>query len=156
MFSEKIVDAPDLSAAQVQSLTRIWQRTIGGQHEVSPTWESDLRHVYDLGLGLQELLMYLYASQPALAEFIQWANRHSPIHLANSTVIDDVLTERDIDHWNEHGYIVLKDAVSKEECIVPGRPYGNFLEQTLQIPTVGTSHIRQRMALWSFSHSMRR
>lgn len=127
MFSEKIVDAPDLSAAQVQALTRIWQSTIGVQDVVSPTWESDLRHVYDLGLGLQELLMYLYASQPALAEFIQWANRHSPIHLANSTVIDDVLTDRDIDHWNEHGYIVLKDAVSKEECIAAREAIWEFL-----------------------------
>ena len=127
MFSEEMVDTSELSAAQVQSLTRIWQSTIGVHDEVSPTWEADLRHVYDLGLGMQEVLMYLYSSKPALADFILWANRHRQVHLANGTVVADVLTERDIDYWNEHGYIVLKDVVSEHECIAARQAIWEFL-----------------------------
>ena len=134
MFSEKRVDAPDLSAAQVQSLTRIWQSTIRTLPEASPNWESDLRHVYDLGLGMQELLTYLYTNKPDLTSFLQWANHHCTIQAGNDHEDADVFTDRDMVHWHEQGYIVLKNAVSEEEHTAANKAVWEFLEADPAIP----------------------
>jgi len=118
---------PNLSDAQMQSLTRLWQTTLRKSSEVSPTWESDLRHIYDLGLGMQELLVYLYANKPDLSGLLQWANSHSKVHAANSTAIADVLSESDIAHWNTHGYVVVKAAVTVQQHTAANQAIWEFL-----------------------------
>jgi ectoine hydroxylase-related dioxygenase (phytanoyl-CoA dioxygenase family) len=125
---------PNLSDAQVQSLTRLWQTTLRTSSEASPTWESDLRQIYDLGLGMQELLAYLYETKPDLSGLLYWANSHSNVHAANSSEIADVLSASDIAHWNTHGYVVVKAAVTVQQHTAATRAIWEFLGADPAVP----------------------
>jgi len=100
--------------------------------------EADLDATLLAGLRLNvlETSRYLYARRPALEEFEGWILERNGgaievealdrlrQALAGKRVgsevgcLDDVegLSEADLAHWDEHGYVVLKGAVSKENA----------------------------------------
>lgn len=117
----------NLSPVQEQSLTRIWQIQSQSQSETANNWETDLKHIYDLGLGMQELLQFLYGQQPDLPGFLQWVNDNCSTSSANDNAEAPPLTAADLEHWNKHGYVVLKNAVTAEEHIAANKAIWEFL-----------------------------
>lgn len=117
----------NLSPAQELSLTSIWERKNRPQIETTGTWEADLKQVYDLGLGMQELLQFLYGHQPDLPGFLQWVNEHCSTTAAGNDHEDPVLTPADLDFWKEHGYVVVKNVVTAPEHTAANKAIWEFL-----------------------------
>lgn len=117
----------NLSPVQVQSLTSIWQIQSQSQSETANNWDADLKHVYGLGLGMQELFQFLYEKQPDLPGFLQWINDNCSTYSVNDTVEAPALSAADLEHWNEYGYVVLKNAVTVEEHTAANKAIWEFL-----------------------------
>ena len=117
----------NLSPVQEESLTRIWQRKNEPQTEPAGSWEADLKQVYGLGLGMQEMLQFLYGNEPELQAFLQWVNDHCHTSVMNDPEEENALSEHDLAHWKEHGYVVLKNAVSEQEHTAASKAIWEFL-----------------------------
>ncbi len=106
------------------------RRTIERKPATAAEWVADNTLLSGLGLGLQETAAYLNATQPSLEQFAQWIReRHSSIDeqwiarinaaLAgewNPPALDPVLTSHEMRHWDEHGFVILHDAVTPESA----------------------------------------
>lgn len=116
-----------LSADQEQALKRIWQKANGTITVSADHWELDMRHAYDLGLGMQELLQFLYREQPDLTRFLQWALANKTVTTSGNSMEEDVLSAEDLDFWAQNGYLVLRQAVNAGEYGAANRAIWEFL-----------------------------
>lgn len=88
-----------------------------------------------LGIGLEPTIRYLFSATPTFSEFEDWVLKNGQvsdemIRHFNSLVIKDsntdisveveeeahVLTEKDLEDFDNNGYIILKNAIPKEDC----------------------------------------
>ena len=149
--------APPLAAIEetgslgVMHLKRYWSRTLAaraGSDAGRLDWSED----YVLLSGLQvhplEVSTYLTHQLPSFEEFEGWVldlngGRLDPAHVAriNAALIgtldagvppplgspDAALTAEDLDYWDRHGYVVLHDAVSPDQCRAAARAIYDFL-----------------------------
>jgi len=88
--------------------------------------------LYALGLGLEQTVKYLFATAPTFDEFENWvvetagAPSADTIQRFNRLFSDDVnqeqqvvpnaLTDEELSFFNENGYIIIRNAVSKQDC----------------------------------------
>ncbi len=121
---------PTLSGEALTALTRIWQKATQQEAETA-TWEADMKHVYKLGLGMQELLQYLYEHQPDLESFVQWALIYTDTKEVPDKVSEDVLSPADLEQWQRDGYIVIRNAVTPDECVAAAESIWEFLGANL-------------------------
>ncbi|HEY1798015.1 MAG TPA: phytanoyl-CoA dioxygenase family protein [Stellaceae bacterium] len=157
------MDSRDLSAdgaLGVPHLRRLWRRYgVGGAQELNPAdWARDQAVIYALGLGLRETLDFLHSASPSFAGFECWivaqsggAIEPSWVDRANRAVArigDDqaalasgfsnaftpVFDENDLRRWDEQGYLVLRDAVSPDDCAAAARGLWNYLEMDPKAP----------------------
>ena len=115
------------TAAQQQALTRIWQRVCLPSSGNLKTWDEDIRQIYQLGLGMQEVLQFLYEKQPGLEAFMLWVLENKTLSPDSDSPNENVLSEDDLAHWAQKGYVVLKQAVSGEEHTAANRAIWEFL-----------------------------
>lgn len=135
------VQSTDVGDLGIFHLKRIWASALLGK-QVNDPYEGDMnKSVLDgLELSIIETLSFLYQQKPAFPEFEKWvlekhggfiddsirekinramadrlAGRHKnyPITLETD---DPVFDSRDWACWEENGYIVLKEAVPREDC----------------------------------------
>ena len=122
---------------EVRHLKRLWsrvrkQRETGlPAEEGSPDWCPDNTLLCGLGLSLHETLRYLYSESPSFATFEQWvleinggaidAGRIERLNAAlagtlpeHGEPVEPVLTAEDLAFFDEHGYVILHDAVPTE------------------------------------------
>ena len=123
-------------AASIPYLRGYWERTLmlhGAQRgavDLDDTMLSGLR------LNVRETLQYLHGQRPALEEFEAWIAERNGGRVAAADVerlrramegevvasevgsLADVegLTAAELVHWDEHGYVVLKNAVTKAQA----------------------------------------
>jgi len=116
-----------LSPVQIISLTSIWQKTIGGKMDNQNSWEKDLKNVYALGMGMEEMLQFLYNNKPGTDEFLQWANERSSLQEQAISITADVLSKTDLEHWKANGYILLRKAITEAEQLAANRAIWEFL-----------------------------
>lgn len=121
------MDHSFLTPTQVQSLTRIWQGANSTKSKSPESWETDMRQVYELGLGMQELLQFLYQEKPDIDAFLHWVLANKPMPDAVHGGGEDVLSATDLEHWAQNGYVILKQAVSAEEHLAANRAIWEFL-----------------------------
>lgn len=96
-------------------------------------WMLDITLLSALRLGLEQALAYLYASHPTLEQFEAWIcetagkpadntiRRFNSIFTGNTTSLphknsEQLLNQDDIDHWNKHGYVIIRNAVPLQDC----------------------------------------
>jgi Phytanoyl-CoA dioxygenase (PhyH) len=163
----------------VPHLRQMWSRTLARRGSGGPNdpvqWAADRAVMDGLGLGLQETLQFLFARTPDFDAFERWilernggAISTERIALVNRSVdralghcnaserdanspIEDALTPEDLAFWDEHGYVVLHDAASRDACraaerviwdfigMDPDDPdswYGGAFEQGIMVPLV--------------------
>lgn len=140
---DALPEITDACSLGVYHLKRYWARQAlarSGRLQNSPAewnveWNQDRTLLYGLGLGLRETLQYLFTASPSLEEFEQWilernggeidAARLARLNAALTGQdsrdeelerAPDVLTAEDLAFWDEHGYVVLHDAVPLENC----------------------------------------
>ena len=137
----------------VTCLESFWLRHRGGA--VDPAqWVRDNTLLAGLGLGLRETLDYLLQERPSLDQFESWildrnggaidADRIERLNAALSEAglagepanpaAERVLSGADLDFWDEHGYVVLHDAVGRDSCRAAVQAICEFVEADLEHP----------------------
>jgi len=122
---------------QVKHLKRYWNKALLkrdgklGANDLSDEWNADRTLLFALGLGLEQTVKHLYQTAPAFNEFEDWIvtvtggldtekiarfNRIFEHGAPADTPIEKVLTDGDLSFWDENGYIILRNAVCKENC----------------------------------------
>jgi len=87
--------------------------------------------LYALGLGLEQTSVYIFNTAPSFDQFEDWIVETAGYPTAQTTErfnqvikgepekqgsIPQVLSADDISFFEEHGYIIIKNAVPKEDC----------------------------------------
>lgn len=97
-------------------LEKIWNRALNNVIS-EDTWNNEIETLYRLGIGMEDTLRYLYLERPDFETFKIWINKNKKEDtLIDSDIIENVLSEEDINFWNENGYVIIKDAISKKDC----------------------------------------
>ncbi|MDQ2769486.1 MAG: phytanoyl-CoA dioxygenase family protein, partial [Bacteroidota bacterium] len=140
------VDLEETGALGVQYLKRFWAQALAKRNGISveqtaQSWRFDNLLLNGLGLPIEETTRYLMQSTPTFSEFEQWvlarnngqiaptqiarlnsrfASRPYPEslqqHLREIEAEPAVLSAEDLAFWDEHGYVILRAAVSKEQA----------------------------------------
>jgi hypothetical protein len=121
-------------------LKRYWEKSIAiKKGELAPDalqeeWNTDITMLAALGLGLEQTIKQVFHSNENFEAFEQWVlnvnggklvqqkiddfNRSviNGINMQNSSGIPAMLTAADINFWNENGYVIIRNAISKEDC----------------------------------------
>jgi hypothetical protein len=133
-----------ISALGVPHLGRLWNRArLSRQGKGTPVSEMEVMRdkvtLAGLGLGLEETMEYLFQAAPGFAEFEQWvlainggAIPQERIDRINATISGKgltpaqknvveaiesaplVLSAADLEFWDEHGYVIVRSAISRE------------------------------------------
>jgi len=104
-----------------------------GTDAYTDEWKKDTTLLAVMGLGLEQTIQYVYLETPSFDEFENWIltvsgepdqekvnqfnaifKRDSPAEV--SPAENKLLTQNDWDFWQENGYIIIRNAVSKTHC----------------------------------------
>lgn len=146
-------------ALGVHGLRRFWaqktaSRAGGNPH---PSSADDLRTdnvlLAGLRLGLRETLDFLIRGSPSFEEFEAWvltknagameparverlngALRRDATFALETTLAEPVLSAADLAFWDDHGYIVVKNAVSAAACRAAVEAILSYAEMSLDRP----------------------
>jgi hypothetical protein len=105
-----------------------------------------------LGIGLLPTYRFLYEQKPDFESFEQWVIDHANGPIAEAKIQQynalllhktsshqpgtaDVLTARDIAFWEENGYVIIKNAVSPQDCAHSRKAIFDYLEMNEQDAT---------------------
>lgn len=148
------------SLLEVSHLKRLWSRTRDANSRPQDAKEAaaDKLVIHGLGLGLHETYVFLYSQPSTFREFESWvlaqnggAIEQAKISAVNANAAralgdeqpywdalpDDyscVLSDADLLHWAEHGYVVLRDAVSADDCYAAERAIWDFTKMDSEHP----------------------
>jgi hypothetical protein len=143
--SPSLAQATETGALGVYQLKRLWSRTMAvrqGHMLRTPQHERQLDRlvIHASGLGLEQTHSYLGQQAPSFDEFERWIvvttggiapERVSRINaavigedvpqdtarwLATVAASEPVFSDADLAGWDEHGYVVLHDAVAPATC----------------------------------------
>ena len=164
----------------VFQLKRAWARQRGRRQGVFDTDPRDFRldHlVFDaLGIGLEQTTQYLGQNAPSFEEFERWivattggvsdlqvarinaaiAGTQPPAEikqwLASVEAAEPVLSADDLAFWDEHGYVVLHDAVPADTREAATQAILDHLGARLDEPESWYRHGRQSIMVQYFQH----
>lgn len=148
------------SALNVPHLKRLWSRTRDANSLPRDAKEeaADKLVIHGLGLGLHETYVFLYSRPSTFREFESWVLAQNggaidPMRIAKvnanaaRALGDDplrwdalpdnfvpVLSDADMLHWAEHGYVVLRGAVSVDDCRAAERAIWDFTKMDPENP----------------------
>jgi len=135
----EIVPSTSTGQLGVMHLERYWNKCVlkrDGkleQDSFRDEWKIDTTLLSVLGLGLEQTIVYVYRENPSFEEFESWilATSGAPdaktVAKFNGLVagnddetvnesVPDVLTNDDLAFWDENGYVIVRNAVSREDC----------------------------------------
>lgn len=141
-MNHTIASSTETGTLGIYHLKRYWSAAMaqrqGGQLERKGEADLDKQMLNALGLGLHQTLSYLFSRAPSFDEFEAWAvatgGQPDPLQVArlNADIegqpqpaeieqwvaaieaSEPVLSDDDLAFWQEHGYVVLKNAVPEE------------------------------------------
>jgi hypothetical protein len=131
----------------IYQLKRLWSKAIAGPHitNLYPDETAlDSLLIDILGIGLLPTYRFLYEQKPDFESFEQWVIDHANGHIAEATIqqcnallqhktifhqpdLADVLSARDIAFWEENGYVIIKNAVSPQDCVLSRKAIFDYL-----------------------------
>ena len=112
-------------------LEQLWKRTLDSKNANSDhtNWDNQIKTLYQLGIGMEDTLYFLYSEKPDFETFKTWINnrkRNTDQEIENLTV--NVLSKQDLEFWNRNGYVVVKNAISKEDCEATQKAIWEYLK----------------------------
>ncbi len=140
MMTMAVAHPEETGKLGLMHLKRYWSKTLlkGGRklesNAFAEEWNTDNTLLSVIGAGIYQVSKYLYEERPSFEEFEDWvlglnggAIDSEKVRLFNSFILgeqeeeqgDDYfyrMTEEDWDFWNENGYLIIKDAVPKEDA----------------------------------------
>lgn len=174
----------EIGALGVVHLKRLWSRALAHPRDDTPeTRTSEWRALNllfsGLELGLEETLRYLGGSRPSFAEFEAWVLERNggsldprtvarlnaaltgqappPDARAEIAAIDampPVLSPDDLAHWEEHGWVILHDAISPDACSASAQVIWQALDMNPDDPATWTKRppVQQCVFVQLFRH----
>ena len=112
-------------------IANFWKRTLNSTNQTS-TWAQEVEFLYKSGISLEVAIAYLYAEKPSLEQFTNWIEQQKKSSTTSIENEDDVLTADDLAFWNQNGYIVVKNVISKEDCEHSRNAIWEFLGKSLE------------------------
>lgn len=119
----------------IMHLKRYWQKTMAkregtlSQKAFEEEWNLDVTLLSALGLGLEQTVTYLFHENPAFDQFEQWVIERNggSVPSEKITGFNHLLAQKqvtrptienmlDMQFWNQNGYVIIRNAVSKEDC----------------------------------------
>ena len=178
--AEPLPAPTDTGFLGVYQLKRAWARLRARRQGRFDTDQSDFRldHlVFDaLGIGLEQTLQYLGDTAPSFDEFERWivattggvsdlqvarinaaiAGAECPAEvgqwLADVDASEPVLSADDLAFWDEHGYVVLHDAVPADTREAATQAILDHLGARLDEPESWYRHDRRSIMVQYFQH----
>jgi Phytanoyl-CoA dioxygenase (PhyH) len=129
----------------IYQLKRIWSKAILGLKGYEEEWQLDQTVFSLLGIGMLPAYNFLYEQLPGFDAFEHWVAAHHggavPVAIkeqCNALVTkqaievaanmhDDVLTPADLAFWEEHGYVIVRNAIPQQDCAASRKAVWNFL-----------------------------
>jgi hypothetical protein len=138
MSAIEIALSNEIGKLKIMHLKRYWNKAIlNREGKLKPNafpdeWKMDTTLLTALGIGLEQTIQYVYLSAPSFDEFENWIvtvtggpdpekiNQYNQL-ITGAEDVDvtwkhDFLTEDDHYFWQQNGYIIVRDAVTKEYC----------------------------------------
>ncbi|MEN2401079.1 phytanoyl-CoA dioxygenase family protein [Flavobacterium sp. MC2016-06] len=139
------------------TLEKLWNRALNPSNlpaeDNTLTWDAEIKALYQLGIGMEDTLQFLYFEKPDFETFKMWINtRQKDKNVEFDDLSDNVLSEEDLQFWNENGYVIVKNAISKEDCEDTQEAIWNYLEMDLnKKETWYKRHQNQKGLMLNFS-----
>lgn len=138
---ETIINSKETGSLGVLHLKRYWHKNllrrkgILEQEALQNEWNLDTTLLSVLGLGLEQTIRHLFNENLDFDAFEQWIlevnkgklndekvvqfnqyieNMH--LNFAVNDAAQNIFTDAEINFWNENGYVIVKNAVSKKDC----------------------------------------
>lgn len=113
-------------------LQRLWERA---SRPASPPEASsaadyyeEMKALYSCGIANHDALQFLHRERPGLEAFQAWVcARTRAAAPATARRTDEILSAEDLAFWNENGYLVLRGAVPRQQCIEAQSAIWNYL-----------------------------
>lgn len=140
----------------VMHLKRYWEKEMAKKdgtlpHQLHEEFTTDTTMLSALGLGLEQTIRYLFEVQPGFQEFEKWILGLNNGHIAknridafNATITGEataaeanekVLSDEDLAHWNQHGYVIIREAISRHDCQQTIQAIAEFLSIDIKDPS---------------------
>jgi hypothetical protein len=173
----EIIPSTETGKLQVMHLKRYWNKSLlkrNGQLSAGSLQEEftiDTTLLSILGLGLEQTSIYVYQTAPTFDEFENWIlevagmpgeekrKQFNQIFSGGNSVVKtesqpDVLTKEDWDFWNQNGYIIIRNAVSKVDCDNTIEALCSFIEIDRYDPATwyNSNPARQGIMVQMFQH----
>lgn len=122
---------------KVMHLKRFWEKSLLKREgkiinrDFKEEWRLDKILLCALGLGLEQTTVYLFGTAPSFEQFEDWIIATAGWPLSENITryhdeitgkenihqtVPDVLNTEQLLFWKQNGYLVLKNAVCKEDC----------------------------------------
>jgi hypothetical protein len=119
-----------------QTILNTFREHILANKTIEPSdWSLFQNTLFEIGIGMEETLQFLYFNQPNTQDFHAWIDKNKRIYQnENLEHFPDVLSQEDLAFWNKNGYIVVKNAISRKDCEQTQNAILNYLEASLDNP----------------------
>lgn len=141
-----LAPSADTGGTGIPHLKRLWGKVVhgfGGQYDHENDLDAALLNL--LGLGLLPTYQFLYEQRPGLEDFEAWVMMHfsggvsadtiqTCYKLLGHEVIDEVnfegnvLSQEELAFWETNGYVIVRNAVSPEDCQAARKTIWDFLK----------------------------
>lgn len=136
-------------------LEKLWKRTTEpntGINTDAGSWDKEIEALYRLGISMEDALQFLYFKKPSFEDFKSWVIANKKTALVQ-TKQEEVLTKEDLQFWDKNGYVIIKEAISKEDCKATENAIWNFLGMHPEKKeTWYNRHAEQKGLMLSFSN----
>jgi hypothetical protein len=180
-FATELAPATETGALGIYQLKRLWSRRTaarrGGFHAAT-AHDLHLDHlvIHACGLGLEQTARYFGQEAPSFEAFEQWivatTGGVAPERIAriNAAVTDGgipqpaadflatveaskpVLAPSDLSSWEEHGYVVLRDAIAASACKAAAEAIWKHLDADSGDPETWYQRRTQGIMVQYFQH----
>jgi Phytanoyl-CoA dioxygenase (PhyH) len=140
-----LAESNETGFAGIYQLKRIWSKARLGVNGYEDEWQLDNTVLSLLGIGLLPTYSFLHEQQPDFTAFEKWVAAHHggtvPVEIVqqcNALFTGDgkveaspgeeaVLSLEDLQFWEEYGYVIVRNAISPEDCATSRSAIWDFL-----------------------------
>ncbi len=109
--------------------------TLANKQIEQNVWNSFQHILFEYGIGIEETLKFLYFNRPDTQDFQNWIDEYKVIYKNENTGgLPDTLSNEDLEFWEENGYVIIKNAISSEDCQETQSVILEFLDASFDEP----------------------
>lgn len=118
-----------LDIKQKNILNGLWQKAVSIKSQSGDfSWHEAMKVLYQLNIGMEETIQYLYYNKPSFEVFITWVQTKAKKEEEVTVIHEQVLSAEDLLFWEKNGYVIIKQAVTEQQCIDVKNAIWQFLD----------------------------